>query len=140
MPRKKEGVFKCVRRLIMERIIPGEVPDPVPIHIPGAETPLTLQEEMRRFIRTEISRAAVASEDAESFEESEDFSDDEDGQGDLLSQYTVIELHPEDNDYGIDEKTETKGQDVPPADKAPPEPLPPAKPEATPEDKKAVNG
>lgn len=111
MPRKKpEGIFKCMRRLIMERIVPGEIPDPTPIHIPGAEKPLTIQEEMKRFIREEIGRAAYVQESAESFEEADDFEDEED-QSDLLSAYTVIELRPEAADYDPNPTTDSTGEE-----------------------------
>lgn len=99
------SIFKCVRRLIMERVTPKEKLDPTPIHIPGMEKPLGLKEEMQRFIRQEISRAAVANSSAGSFEEEDDFEDEEDNY-DLLSQYTVIDLHPEADGYGLNGKDE----------------------------------
>lgn len=81
------------RRFFLDKLFPKEKPDPTPIHIPGSEAPLTLREEMRRFIRQEISVAAQAQE-AGSFEEEDDF-DLPDEDSDLVSQYTVLELVPE---------------------------------------------
>lgn len=89
-----------MRRVIMGRENVQEVPDPTPIHIPGADRPLTIREEMQRFIREEISRAAVVNDGAGSFEEEDDFSEDG-GENDFLSQYSVIELHPEEEDYRL---------------------------------------
>lgn len=72
-----------------------EWPDTTPVHIPGKtdrQAPLTLREEMQRFVRQEVSRVAAARE-FETFEESDDF-EIEDEEPDLTSPYTVRELRP----------------------------------------------
>jgi hypothetical protein len=87
--------FNSRREAIRARNIPGEKPDPIPIHIPGkTDAPLTLREEMRRFVREELSKSAEEV-GAETFEESNDF-EIEDDQVDLLSAYTVYDLAPEE--------------------------------------------
>lgn len=66
-----------------------EYPDPTPVHIPGKSDippPLTLREEMRRFVREEVSRAA-ANHEVETFEEADDFEIDE--EPDLTTPYSV---------------------------------------------------
>ena len=71
-----------------------EQPDPTPVHIPGkAEKPLSLREEMRRFVREELSKQ-VQKEDYGSFDEEDDF-EEENPDLDMLSPYTVHELKPE---------------------------------------------
>lgn len=64
-----------------------ELPDPVPLELPlGMSRPLTLQEEIRRFVRQEFSHAAAAA-GAETFEESDDFDVEDDE--DLSSDYEL---------------------------------------------------
>ena len=73
-----------------------EYPDPTPVHIPGKtdkEPPLTLREEMRRYIREQISTAAAAA-DHGSFQDEDDF-EEEDPTPDLTSPYTVRQMQPE---------------------------------------------
>lgn len=66
-----------------------ENPDPTPIEVPlHLRRPFSLQEEMRRMIREEMSRAAV-SKGAESFEEADDFDVDDDEE--LKSEYELDE-------------------------------------------------
>lgn len=78
-----------------------EKPDPTPVEIPvGKETPLTLREEMMRFIRMEMSQQA-SKNDLESFEDFDDFSID-DEEPDLTSPYTVTELRDEEGAYLLD--------------------------------------
>lgn len=73
----------------------GETPDTTPVEIPGnRERPLSLREDMRRFIREELSKHAAEQHEAETFEESDDFTIDED-EIPITSQYTVRELTPE---------------------------------------------
>lgn len=71
-----------------------EAVDDTPLHLPGVDRPLTLREEMRRFIREELSAHAVNHE-VGSFEEEDDFEID-DGEADLLSPYTVLDMAPEE--------------------------------------------
>lgn len=79
------------REAIRARPKLNEHPDPTPIHIPGGhEPPLDLREEMRRFIRQEISLQA-RNEGYGEFTEEDDFIEEE-GEIDLLSPYTVTEL------------------------------------------------
>ncbi|AXL15338.1 hypothetical protein [Microviridae sp.] len=74
-----------------------ESPDPTPIHIPGLtdnSPPLSLREEMRRFISQEVSKVAT-DHGEESFEESNDLDITEDV-SDILSPYTHVQtLLPE---------------------------------------------
>lgn len=66
-----------------------EVPDPTPVSVPhGWQRPLSLHEEIKRFIRLELSRGAQAVE-LETFEEAEDFEVEEDP--DPLSAYEIPE-------------------------------------------------
>jgi hypothetical protein len=75
----------------------GEVRNDTPVEIPaGRAAPPSLREEMQRFIREEISRR---SQDAggSSFEEEDDFEID-DSEIDLtVSQYTLVDMAPEEN-------------------------------------------
>ncbi len=129
-------VLQCFRRMIMARITPKEELDPVPIHIPGLGKPLTLQEEMKRFIREELSRAVVADDSAGSFTEEDDFSED-DGDADLLTQYTVTELFPESNDYDLEPSKEDKSQVVSETGEEAPEPGAESSPASQPQPKAA---
>lgn len=64
-----------------------EIPDQRPVSIPvGWERPLSLEEQMKRLIRTELSVRAQAMEQ-ETFEEADDFDVDEDP--DILSPYEI---------------------------------------------------
>ena len=89
--------------------------DPPPGKIEGPlETPLTLREEMRRFIQEELSPIA-ADKGQESIEEANDFEID-DEEPDFLSQYevAVLEMEPEYQQEGPSEAVEGSSQDVPP--------------------------
>ena len=88
------------RAAIRERYHAPEHVDPVPIHIPGEDRPLSLREEMRRFIRDEISKAAVDN-GVGSFEEEDDFESEE-AESDMLTPYTVIDMQPEPNTVGYE--------------------------------------
>lgn len=70
-----------------------EFPDPTPVEMPlGFKRPPSLQEEIQRLIRVQMSQ--LAQEDGyESFEEADDFEVDEDP--DPLSPYEVVEMQPE---------------------------------------------
>lgn len=89
------------RQAIQDRGYPKERPDPTPIHIPGNDQPLTLREEMRRFVVEQVTQAAVDN-GFESFEDADDF-DIADDEPDLTSAYTVQELYAEDIDAPSDE-------------------------------------
>lgn len=70
-----------------------EVPDDTPVSVPLAfQRPLSLQEEIKRYVRVHISQAAAAHEQ-ETFEEADDFDVDEDG--DLFSPYELRDAAPE---------------------------------------------
>ncbi len=69
-----------------------EYPDSTPIEVPiGYDTPLPLREEMRRFIKQELS-AAAESAGEETFEEADDFDIDEE---ETLSPYELTDLQEE---------------------------------------------
>lgn len=70
-----------------------EVLDDTPVENPAAgKQPLSLQQEMQRMIRTEMSRLA-AEQGQETMEEADDFDEDED---DPLSQYQLTEMQVEE--------------------------------------------
>ena len=72
----------------------NEQPDPNPIELGiPQERPLSLQDEMKRFIREEVTRQA----DPEStFEEEDDFDIEEEN---FESQYTVLDMHEENIEH-----------------------------------------
>jgi hypothetical protein len=84
------------RARIQARHNPGERLDQTPV--PGAElkpAPLTMKQEMQRFLRQEVSRVAQ-SQDYGSFDDEDDFSiEDFDNDPDLTTPYTVSELTDE---------------------------------------------
>lgn len=92
-----------------------EIPDQTPIEIPThLRRPLTLQEEIKRFIRIEASLAAQ-NDGLESFEEADDFEIDEMEADDIPTPYLVQEqmLTPEpgsDSLEGTPEPTPAPGQ------------------------------
>lgn len=59
----------------------------------GWDRPLSLAEQIKRMVRTELSRQAVDG-GMESFEEADDF-DIPDEEGDFVSPYEVVEMAPE---------------------------------------------
>lgn len=70
-----------------------EYPDPTPVEVPlGFKRPPTLQEEIQRIIRAQLSEHAQ-SRGFETFEEADDFNIDEDP--DPLSPYEVTEMQQE---------------------------------------------
>lgn len=70
-----------------------ELPDPTPVAVPhNWNKPLSLAEQIKRFVRNELSIQAAA-EGQESFEEADDFEVDEDP--DPLSPYELAEAAPE---------------------------------------------
>jgi len=118
------------RQLIRETGVQGEVPDPIPVElIGGNERPLTLREEMRRFVRQELSIRA-ADQGAGTFEEEDDFTDDLE-EPDLTSRYTVQELAP---DAYVEDYSELEGRPTAADQKAAEKPSqePPATPPAEP--------
>lgn len=70
-----------------------EYPDPTPVEVPlGYRRPPTLQEEISRIVRQQMSQQAAA-EGFETFEEADDFEVDDDP--DPLSAYEMLEMAPE---------------------------------------------
>lgn len=78
-----------------------QIPDPRPVEVPIAfQRPLSLQDEIKRFVRLELSKRAAAQE-LESFEEADDFDvDDEDPLP--VTPYEVREMSPEAGDDDAD--------------------------------------
>lgn len=74
-----------------------ELPDPTPVEKPtGLKLPLSLHDEIRRFVRFELSHQAAV-QGVESFEEADDF-DVEEEEPELVSPYEVVDLVPEPGD------------------------------------------
>jgi len=102
-----------------------EKPDLTPVEWPlNLTRPLSLQDEIKRFVRSEMSMRA-AEHGFESFEESDDFDvDDEDGN--LASPYELTEMQEE---AGFEAPIDVKAPPAAPAPASAPNP-PPAKPVA----------
>lgn len=100
------------REALRARPSDAEIPDPVPAEIKGNPRPLTLREEMQRYIRTELSQAAAQSGQP-TFEEEDDFSEDD---PDIFqTQYNVQELQDEGELPPSLDGSETEGSsDEPP--------------------------
>lgn len=91
---KLKRVWASRREALRSRHHQGEVPDPTPLHVPGkSDRPLSLRDEMRRFVREELSKQA-SQHDAGTFEDEDDFEEEDDAM-DLLTPYTVSNLVPE---------------------------------------------
>lgn len=92
---KSPTTWPSRREAIRESRVPGETPDQTPVHVPGkSDRPLTLREELRRFVRQELSRQAEEKMDAGSFQDEDDFEIPEnEDDGDLTTPYTVRELY-----------------------------------------------
>ncbi len=86
----QRSVFYELSEVIIDH---QEHPDPTPVELPaGYNHPLPLRDEMRRFIRDELSNAAASAGD-ETFEESDDFDCYEDEE--MLSPYELTDLQEE---------------------------------------------
>lgn len=106
------GSFSCVpdrkvdyEVVCMESQTRQETPDPTPVTVGiPLERPLTLQEEMKRFIREEISQAAEVAQ-AGSWEDEDDFDVDEDPSP--ISAYELDEMQEEElaSNYDPDQGT-----------------------------------
>ena len=102
-----------------------EVPDSRPVAVPfNFGRPLSLHEQIKRFIRSELSTRAAAAE-SETFEEADDFDVDEDP--DPVSAYEMVEAAPEwpggvkDEDADPPQEPSRKAQDeTDPGAKTPP--------------------
>lgn len=64
-----------------------EIPDPVPIEIPYDDQPLSMEEQMRRIIRSELANTAHDN-GLETFEEADDFDI---GEKDQMSKYEELD-------------------------------------------------
>ncbi len=97
--------------LSVEVIHRKEDPDPTPVELPaGYNHPLPLRDEMRRFIRDELSNVAASAGD-ETFEECDDFDCHEDEE--VLSPYELSEMQEEYvADDEPEEVPEKKGDEV----------------------------
>ncbi len=110
-----------MKKKVLEKDPDKEYPDPKPVHVPGKSDrpdPLSLRDEMRRYIREQISRATEDSDEFESFEESDDFELD-DEVPDLTSEYTVHELTMPDSPVIDDLEGEPTAEDIKSAEKPP---------------------
>lgn len=104
------------RQRIRERQSEPECLSYEPLHIPGMDQPLTLREEMQRFIRQQISQIAQAN-NLGSFEDEDDF-EEEDPDPDLTSPYSVTEMMPI-GEQPAQDLDGTPDPEPPPADNAP---------------------
>lgn len=94
-----------------------EVPDGRPVSVPhNWQRPLSLHEEIKRFVRQELS-ARAADEGEESFEEADDFEVDEDP--DLFSPYELRDAPVEAIDKDADPPVAPEEKKAPEAEKAP---------------------
>lgn len=111
---------KARRELIRERSMAtgAHTPDTTPVEIPFRR-PLTLRQEMQRFIRAELSKQANEQGFA-TFEEEDDFEED-DPDAEFLTPYSVQDMHPDTPDPRLPLET-MEGSDQP--DTAPPSPEP----------------
>ena len=95
------------REIFWKDVDVGEILDPTPVELPAdAEHPPSIQEEMKRFIREELSKIAVLN-GQESFDQADDFDDDdldeEEDLSDEISRYTEIELEGETGESDTDD-------------------------------------
>lgn len=73
----------------------GEVGDPTPVEVPlNFRPPPTIQEQIKRFVRTELSRQA-AEKGHETFDEANDFGQDDEDDGLPRSAHEFTELEEE---------------------------------------------
>ena len=112
------------RRLALRQAAAGdaEIPDKTPIEVPTMHRPLTLREEMQRFVRQELSQQ-MQNRGMESFEEADDFEiDDFEDEPDMTTGYTVHELFDEDGAPRDELEGEPIPEDLEAAEEAPPSP------------------
>lgn len=103
-----------------------ELPDPTPVEIPvGFQRPESLQEQIKRLVRTELSAQAQA-EGFESFEEADDFEvgDDYDPSSpheldDAQESAPLPELSPKPGEKPVDKPVDKGVVTPPPLDKTP---------------------
>lgn len=104
-----------------------EVPDQTPVEVPtGLRRPPSIHEEIKRFIRSELSRQAQANE-METFEEADDFEIDDSEIDDLPTPYQLREPeemladYPEGNRETLDGTVPEPVQENPAAPAAGPQ-------------------
>lgn len=98
-----------------------QVPDPRPVEVPAHFTrPLSIQDEIKRFVRSELAQRAAA-EGAETFEEADDFYlDDEDPD---IAPGTEYELDDGQESYGVPPPLVESSSSSPSKDPAKPDPV-----------------
>lgn len=119
-PGQIEEKFSTRREAIRATRVGGEIPDPTPVEIPvGHSRPLTLREEMMRFIRQEMSQQAKA-DGHETFEEFDDLDVPDDEEPDMSTPYTVEYITLKDEEGALlldpteeDEKGAERPTDAP---------------------------
>ncbi len=115
----------CLWAMNVEPLANGERVDNTPVEVPvGYGHPTPLREQMKMWIREEMSAAAEEAGE-ETFEEADDFDVDDADEVDIISPYELSELQEEFVDPEVD------GGEDPPAEDPPVEsrPVPPDKPE-----------
>ena len=107
----------------------GETPDPTPMEVATQPPPLTLRDEMRRFIKQELSQQ-VQNAGFESFEEADDFEiDDFEEDPPMTTGYTVNELFDEEGRPRDELEGEPVQEDLDASEgDTPPPPVDPARP------------
>lgn len=113
-----------IRARLWQAVFPKEELDPTPVAVP-LRRPLTLREEMQRFIRTELSQE-MAKQGEPTFEEEDDFYIEDEEDMDIITAYTIRddqihdlkpeEFTPNDTLDGVSEDTEppSTGESEPP--------------------------
>lgn len=105
-------LFTCEQKVINAK----ESPDPTPIEIPLEMTrPLSLKEEMQRFIKQELSNQASV-QDFGTFDEEEDFDIPDENDYIIESKYEMDDLIEYDQPYAVDPPADKDAQDAQPKD------------------------
>lgn len=112
---KRKEVVEAGTGEIKERLPWKEYPDPTPVEVPVRFRGVpSLQDDIRRMVRAEISRAA-SEQGFESFEEADDF-DVDDGEGEFITPYELSPLQEEagfrDADAEVLDGRQKEGQEV----------------------------
>lgn len=128
-----EELFEHIRTLAKSELMEDgrELPNPEPLVIhTGLERPLTLNEQIQRCMRQEISRQ-VAAQGMETFEESQDFEVEEPFDSEMpVSVHEMTEEEPLPNNVQDPEQVPAAQPDPEPAAQSDPEPA--AQPEPDP--------
>lgn len=115
MAAKEKVITKSRREQLREQsaLHAYEKVDPTPMEVPQTGyRPITLRDEMRRFVQQAVSDQA-SQHGFETFEEADDFEDDEADQEEaaLLSAYTVVDTIPEPGQSRDDLEGEPNAED-----------------------------